>query len=87
MHEKLADFEITGVFFTFNAGVSSEKFDIKVVVVNVTPCNWGVFFPPNTGVSLEFYKESVWVNKILCTEYEEFNRLEISKSTNSEFLS
>ena len=28
MHDKLAYFEIIGVSFTFNAGVSSEEFDI-----------------------------------------------------------
>ena len=28
MHDKLADFEITRVSFIFNAGVSSEDFDI-----------------------------------------------------------
>ena len=52
---------------------------------NVTPCNWGVFFVPNTGVSLEFDKESVGVDEILCTDCEEFNRLDVSKSTSYEF--
>ena len=52
-----------------------------MVGVNVTPCNWGVLFAPNTGVSLEFDKVSVRVNEILCTDCEEFNRLGVSKST------
>ena len=50
-----------------------------MVVVNVAPCNWGVLFAPNAGVSLEFDKESARVNKILCTDWEEFNRLGVSK--------
>ena len=29
-----------------------------MVGVNMTPCNWGVLFAPNAGVSLEFDKES-----------------------------
>ena len=36
------------------------------VGVNVTPCNWGVLFAPNAGVSMEFDKESLGAN---------FNRL------------
>ena len=31
MHDKLAEFEITGVLFTFSASVLSEGFDIKMV--------------------------------------------------------
>ena len=57
MHDELADFEIIRVSFTFSAGVSSETFDIEIVRVNVTPCNWGVLFALNAGVSLEFDKE------------------------------
>ena len=45
----------------------------------------GVLFTPNAGVSLEFDKEYVGVNEILCTDCEEFNRLSVSKSTSSEF--
>ena len=30
--------------------------------VIVTPCNWGVVFAPNVGVSLELDMESVWAN-------------------------
>ena len=56
-----------------------------MVGVKVTPCNWGVLFAPNAGVSLEFDKESVRVNVILCTDYEDFNRLGVSKSTRFEF--
>ena len=52
MHEKLADFEIIGVSFIFSAAVSSEEFDIQMVRVNATPCNCGVLFAPNAGVSL-----------------------------------
>ena len=54
MQDKLADFQINGVSFTFSAGVSSEEFDIEIVGVNVTPCNWGVLFALKAGVSLEF---------------------------------
>ena len=53
--------------------------------VNVTPCNWGVLFAPNAGVSLEFDKAFVGVNEILCTGCEEFNRLDVSRSTSSKF--
>ena len=56
-----------------------------MVGVKVTPSNWGVLFAPNAGVSLEFDKESVRVNAILCTDYEDFNRLGVSKSTRFEF--
>ena len=56
-----------------------------MVGVKVTPSNWGVLFAPNAGVSLEFDKESVRVNVILCTDYEDFNRLGVSKSTRFEF--
>ena len=65
MHNKLADFEIIGVSFTFSAGVSSEEIDIEIVGVNVIPCNWGVLFALNSGVSLDFDKKSVEVNEIL----------------------
>ena len=85
MHDRLADFEIIGVSFTFCVGVSSEKFDVEIVGVNVTPWNWGVLFALNAGVSLEFDKESVEVNKILWTDCEDFNRLSLSKSTRFEF--
>ena len=68
MHDKLADFEITGVSFTFSARVSSEEFDIEIVGVIVIPCNWGVLFALYTGVSLEFDKESVEVNEIVWTD-------------------
>ena len=85
MHDRLADFEIIGVSFTFSAGVSSEKFHIETVGVNVTPCNWRFSFALNAGVSLEFDKESVEVNEILWTDCEDFNRLGVSKSTSSEF--
>ena len=51
----------------------------------MAPCNWGVLFAPNTGVSLKFDKESVGNNVILCTGCEELNRLGVSKSTSSEF--
>ena len=54
MQDKLADFQINGVSFTFSAGVSSEEFDIEIVGVNVTPCNWGVLFALKVGVSSEF---------------------------------
>ena len=67
MHDKFADFDIIGVPFTFSVGGSLEEFGIKMVGVNVTPCNWGVLLAPNAGVSLEFDKESVGVNLILCT--------------------
>ena len=56
-----------------------------MVGVKVTPSNWGVFLPPNAGVSLEFDKESVRVKAILCTDCEDFNRLGVSKSTRFEF--
>ena len=49
--------------------------------VNVTPCNWGVLFASNAGVSLEFDKESVVANAILCIDCEDFNELGASKST------
>ena len=65
MHDKLIDFEIIGVSFTFSAGVSSEEFDIEIVGVNVTPCNWGVLIALNTGVSLEFDNESLEFNEYL----------------------
>ena len=51
MQDKLADFEIAGVSFTFSAGVSSEEFDISMVGFDVTPCDWGVLFALNAGVS------------------------------------
>ena len=85
MHDKLVDFEITRISFAISAGVSSEEFDIEIVGDNVTPCNWGVLFALNTGVSLEFDKESVEVNEILWTDWEDFNRLGVSNSTSSEF--
>ena len=85
MHDKLVDFEIIGVSFTFSVDVSSEEFGIKMVEDNVTPCNWGVLFAPNAGVSLEFDKESLGANAILCTDCEDFNRLGVSKSTRLEF--
>ena len=85
MHDRLADFEIIGFSFTFSAGVSSENFDIEIVGVNITPCNWRVLFALNTGVSLELGKESVEVNQILLTGCEDFNRLAVLRSTNSEF--
>ena len=50
-----------------------------MVGLNVTPCNWEVLPAPNAGVLLEFDKESVGVNKILCTDSEYFNRLGVSK--------
>ena len=53
--------------------------------VNVTPYSWGNLFAPNAGVSLEFDKESVEANVILCVDCEDFNRLGISKSTRFEF--
>ena len=56
-----------------------------MVEVNVTPCNWGVLFAPNAGASLEFDKESLGANAILCTDCEDFNRLGVSKSTRLEF--
>ena len=65
MQDRLADFEIIGVSFAFSAGVSSEKFDMEIVGVNVTPCNWGVLFSFNTGVSLEFDNESLEFNEYL----------------------
>ena len=80
MHDRLADFEIIGVCFIFNAALSPEEFDILMVRLNMTPSNWGVLFEPNAGVSLEFYKESVGVNDILCTDCEECNRLGLFKS-------
>ena len=86
MHDKLADFEIIGVSFTFSAGVSSEEFDIEIVGVNLTPCNWGVLFAHNAGVSLEFSKESVEINEIFWTDCEDFNKLGVSKSTSPEFI-
>ena len=52
--------------------------------VNVTPCNWGVLFASNAGVSLEFDKESVVANAILCIDCEDFNELGASKSTRSQ---
>ena len=64
-HNKLADFEIIGVSFRLSAGVSSEEIDIEIVGVNVIPCNWGVLFALNAGVSLDFDKESVEINEIL----------------------
>ena len=85
MHNRLADFEVIAVSFTFSAGVSSDKFDIEIVEVNVTPYNWGILFALNAGVSLEFDKESVEVNEILWTDWEDFNRLGVSNSTSSEF--
>ena len=56
-----------------------------MVGVNVTPYSWGNLFAPNAGVSLEFDKESVETNVILCVDCEDFNRLGISKSTRFEF--
>ena len=56
-----------------------------MVGVNVTPYSWGNLFAPNAGVSLEFDKESVEANVILCVDCEDFNRLGISKSTRFEF--
>ena len=56
-----------------------------MVGFNVTPCYWGVLFATNAGLSLEFDKESVGANVILCTDCEDFNRLGVSKSTSSEF--
>ena len=53
--------------------------------VDVTPYSWGNLFAPNAGVSLEFDKESVETNVILCVDCEDFNRLGISKSTRFEF--
>ena len=38
-----------------------------MVGVNMTPCNWGVLFAPNAGISLEFDKECVGVNEFLYT--------------------
>ena len=67
MHDKLTDLEIIGVSFIFSAGVSSEEFDILMVGVNMTPCNWGVLFAPNARISLEFDKECVGVNEFLYT--------------------
>ena len=37
--------------------------------------NWEVLFTFSAGVLLEFDKESVGLNMILCTECEEFKRL------------
>lgn len=54
-------------------------------MVNVAPSSRGVLFESNAGVSLEFDKESVGVNEILCTDCEECNRLGVSKSMSSEF--
>ena len=65
MHSRLADFEIIGVSFSFSAGISSEKFNIEIVGVDVTLCNWRVLFALNADVSLEFDKKSVEVNVIL----------------------
>ena len=56
-----------------------------MVGVNVTPCNWGVFFAPNDDVSFEFDKEFVVANAILCTDCKDFIRLGVSKSTRFEF--
>ena len=56
-----------------------------MVGVNVTPYSWGNLFVPNAGVSMEFDKESVEANVILCVDCEDFNRLGISKSTRFEF--
>ena len=56
-----------------------------MVGVNMTTCNWGVLFAPNAGVSLEFEKESVEANAILCRDCEHFNRLGVSKSTRFKF--
>ena len=56
-----------------------------MVGFNETPCYWGVLFATNAGLSLEFDKESVGANVILCTDCEDFNRLGVSKSTSSEF--
>ena len=84
MHDKLANFEITGVSGTFSAGVFSKEFDIEIVGVNVTSCNWGVFFALNAGVPLEFDKETVEVNEILWTDCEDFNRLGVPKSMSSQ---
>ena len=56
-----------------------------MVGVDVTPYSWGNLFAPNAGVSLEFDKESVETNVILCVDCEDFNRLGISKSTRFEF--
>ena len=50
----------------------------------MTPCNWGVLFTLNAGVSLKFDKESVVVKDFLCTDCEDF-RLGVSKSTSSKF--
>ena len=72
MHGKLVDFEITGVSFTFSAGVPAEGSEIWMMGVKMTTCNWGVLFTLKTGVSLEFDKESIGVNEILCTDCEEW---------------
>ena len=55
-----------------------------MVEVKVTACNWGVLFAPNAGVSLQFYKESVGADGILCTDCEDSKRLDVSKSTRCE---
>ena len=82
IQDKLADFEIIGVSFTFSVGVSSEEFGLYLVGDDVTPCNWGVLF---ASVSLEFDEESVGANAILCTDCKDVNRLGVSKSTRFEF--
>ena len=70
IHDKLADFEITGVPVTFSAGVSSKE--VEMVGVNVTPCNRLVLFAPHAGVSTEFDKGSVGVHAIFGTDWKKF---------------
>ena len=48
-------------------------------------CIWGVLLAPNTGVPLEFDRDSVWTNAILCTHCGNFNRLGVFKSTRFQF--